>query len=241
MLIRKEGPLLALPRDPRAISVLVIDDHELLASALLATFTQSDRVDPIGSAASLRDGIEAAAALRPMVILADRRLPDGDTDQHLAELVDASPESRVLIMTGWLTKRSSLAALDAGAHGIVSKSQPIAQIIDAIARVVAGELVIPAELAPALLARGAQRGSPHRSELSVRELDVLEALARGESTIEIAARLCISHHTTRNHLARAMLKLGAHDRLSAVIAAMQLALITPQLPGSRPADHSGRS
>lgn len=233
--------MLVLPRSAGEISVLVIDDHELLTSALLATFTEHDTIEPVGSAASLREGIGAAQALRPAVILADRRLPDGDTDQRLAELHEASPGSRILLMTGWLTVRSSLGALDAGAHGIVSKSQPVAQIIDAIGRVAAGELVIPAGLTTALLARASHRGSPHRGDLSARELDVLEGLATGESTLEIAGRLCISHHTARNHLARAMLKLGAHDRLSAVLTAVQLGLIAPRLPGSRQGERSGAS
>ena len=216
----------------RTITVLVIDDHELLSSCLGASFTQDGRMEVVGTAASIAAGVSAAAALQPDVILTDRRLPDGDMDERLAELRAASPASRIVLMTGWPTERSCLTALDAGVHGITSKSQPVAQIIDTVARVVAGDLVVPATLTPLLLARAGRADVVRANELSRRELDVLEALAWGESTVEAGRRLCISNNTVRNHLARAMLKLGVHDRLAAVTEATRLGLVAPRLPGS---------
>lgn len=214
------------------IKVLVIDDHELLSSALGANFAQDGRTEVVGTAASIADGVRAAAALRPDVILTDRRLPDGDMDERVGELREASPTSRIVLMTGWPTERSSLAALDAGVHGIISKAQPVAQILDTIARVSAGDLVVPASLTKVLLSRTGRSDASRQNELSRRELDVLEALACGESTIELARRLCISNNTVRNHLARAMLKLGVHDRLAAVSEAIRLGLVAPRLPGT---------
>lgn len=220
------------------IRVLVIDDHELLSSALRAAFAQDGRTEVVGTAASIGEGVTAAAALQPDVILTDRRLPDGDMDERVRELRDASPESRIVLMTGWPTQRSSLAALDSGVQGIISKAQPVSQILDTIARVVAGDLVVPAALTPVLLARTGRSDVTRRNDLSRRELDVLEALACGESTIDAAARLCISNNTVRNHLARAMLKLGVHDRLAAVAEATRLGLVAPRLPGSTQAGES---
>jgi DNA-binding NarL/FixJ family response regulator len=214
------------------ITVLVIDDHELLSSALGANFAQDGRTEVVGTATSITDGVRAAAALRPDVILTDRRLPDGDMDERVGELRAASPSSRIVLMTGWPTERSSLAALDAGVQGIISKSQPVLQIVDTIARVAAGDLVVPASLTRVLLARAGRSDAPRQNELSRRELDVLEALACGESTLDAARRLCISNNTVRNHLARAMLKLGVHDRLAAVAEAIRLGLVAPRLPGT---------
>lgn len=216
----------------RTITVLVIDDHELLSSALRAAFAQDGRTEVVGTASSIADGVVAAASIQPDVILTDRRLPDGDMDEHVAELKDASPGSRIVMMTGWPTQRSCLAALDSGVQGIISKTQPVAQILDTVARVVAGDLVVPASLTPVLLARTGRSDAVGRNDLSRRELDVLEALACGESTVDAARRLCISNNTVRNHLARAMLKLGVHDRLSAVSEAIRLGLVAPRLPGS---------
>lgn len=224
-----------MERDELAkISVLVIDDHELLSSSLGAVFAQDGRTEVVGTAASIAEGVLAAKALRPDVILTDRRLPDGDMDEHVAALRAASPASRIVLMTGWPTERSCLAALDAGVQGIISKSQPVAQILDTVARVVAGDLVVPSSLTPLLLARAGRSDVARPNELTRRELDVLEALAWGESTVEAGRRLCISNNTVRNHLARAMLKLGVHDRLAAVAEGMRLGLIAPRLPGSTP-------
>ena len=220
---------------PRRIRLLVIDDHELLSSALRVSFAQDGRAEVIGIATSIADGVAAAAELQPDVILTDRRLPDGDMDERVGDLKAACPAARIVLMTGWPTQRSSLAALDAGVQGIVSKSQPVAQILDSISRVVVGDLVVPLALTQALLARTGRSDVVQRNELSRRELDVLEALACGESTIDAARRLCISNNTVRNHLARAMLKLGVHDRLSAVSEAIRLGLVAPRLPGSEPA------
>lgn len=216
----------------KTITVLVIDDHELLSSALRAAFAQDGRSEVIGTAATIEDGLKAVTSMQPDVILTDRRLPDGDMDERVSELREASPNSLIVMMTGWPTQRSCLAALDNGVHGIISKAQPVAQILDTVVRVVAGDLVVPSSLTPVLLARSGRSDTVRRNELSRRELDVLEALACGESTIDAARRLCISNNTVRNHLARAMLKLGVHDRLSAVAEAMRLGLVAPRLPGS---------
>lgn len=212
--------------------VLVIDDHQLLASALVAAFEQDGRATVVGTCSSLADGVRCTAATAPDVVLTDRRLPDGDVDQHIGQFLAASPRTGVLVMTGWATERSSMAALDAGARGIISKARPVEDIIDAVGRVAAGDLVLPAELASSLLVRDGRSRPSSRCDLSRRELDVLEALACGESTAEAALRLCISSNTLRNHLARAMLKLGVHSRMSAVAEAVRLGLVAPQLPSS---------
>lgn len=214
------------------IRLFVIDDHELLSSSLRAAFAQDGRATVIGTASSIADGVAGVAAQQPDVILTDRRLPDGDMDEHVTELKGACPSARVVMMTGWPTERSSLAALDAGVQGIVAKSQPVAQILDSISRVVAGDLVVPVALTHVLLARTGRSDVGQRNQLSRRELDVLEALACGESTVDAARRLCISNNTVRNHLARAMLKLGVHDRLAAVSEAIRLGLVAPRLPGT---------
>lgn len=209
--------------------VVIIDDHELLSSALELAIRHDGRGAVVATATSVADGIRAAAAARADVVLTDRRLPDGDMEDFIRDLRSASARSRILLMTGWPTERSSMAALDAGANGIVSKTEPVGRIIDAVDRVARGELVLPAELAHALLARSG-RTDIRRTDLSPRELDVVEALARGESAEDAAERLCISRNTFRNHLSKAMLKLGVHDRLGAVSEAIRLGLVSPQMP-----------
>lgn len=209
------------------ISVLIIEDHELLSSALRIAFAHDGRADVIDTVGSIDAGVASAARNLPDVVLSDRRLPDGDMDAQVGRVFAVSPSSRVVLMSGWPTQRSSLAALDAGVHAIVSKAQPVEQIIDAVVRVSTGDVVLPADLARSLVRGRSTRG---RTELTRRELDILEALAHGESTLDAAARLHISHNTVRNHLARTMLKLGVHDRLAAVAEGIRLGLIDPCLP-----------
>lgn len=216
----------------RVWRVLVIDDHELLSSALELAFRMDGRAEVVATSGSIAEGIELASALQPDVILTDRRLPDGDVDQHMDALVAASPDARVLMMTGWPTERSSLMALEAGVSGIVAKTETVSYIVEAVGRVASGEVLLPADVTRALLARTGRPGSVRHASLSARELDVLEGLARGEATALTAKRLCISHNTVRNHLARAMLKLGVHDRLAAVSEAIRLGLVAPRLPGT---------
>jgi DNA-binding NarL/FixJ family response regulator len=210
---------------------VIIDDQALLTSALEVALEQEARAVVVGAAELIEHGIELVRTAAPDVVLTDRRLPDGDVEDHIAALRAACPASRLVMMTGWPTRRSSLMALEAGVHGIVSKAQPLHRIVDAIERVIAGELVVPASLAASLVgrARRSERGVPP-GDLSARELDVLEALARGEQIAAIAHRLCISPNTARNHLARVMLKLGVHDRLAAVTEGIRLGLVSPHLP-----------
>jgi len=219
-------------------SVVVIDDHELLSSALEVAFGADGRAEVVATAATLAEARGAVVEHQPDVILSDRRLPDGDVDQHVAALLALSPRSRLLLMTGWPTQRSSLAAFEGGARGIVSKAEPVARIVDAVVRVAAGEVIVPGDVADRVFGHSAPSS---RSALTLRELDVLEALAAGEPSAAAAARLCMSHNTLRNHLSKAMLKLGVHDRLAAVTEAVRLGLIAPRLPVAVGAGSAGGS
>lgn len=211
----------------RPCRVVVIDDHELLSSALQIALAVDGKAQVVATATTLAEGCEAVAAHRPDVVLTDRLLPDGEVDQHIGSLLQGSPHSRVLLMTGWPTERSSQAALESGAHGVISKTESVARIVEAVQRVASGELLLPPDVARRLLRRP-DHGA--RSDLSERELQVLEALASGDTSRAAAERLCMSHNTLRNHLSRAMLKLGVHDRLGAVTEAMRRGLIAPERP-----------
>ena len=227
---------------PGGWRVVIIDDDVLLTSALEIAFEHEAHATVVATAGSIAAGIDAVRAARPDVVLTDRRLPDGDVEDHISALVAAQPSARVVMMSGLPTKRSAVLALEGGVVGIVSKAQPLARIVDAIERVMAGELVIPASVAGIVVDRAQQGRRSHRpGDLSTRELDVLDALAHGESLTSIAERLSISRHTARNHLARVMLKLGVHDRLSAVTEGIRLGLVSSHHPQDLDAPGAGRA
>lgn len=209
--------------------IVVIDDHDLLAGAVRIAFDQEPTCRVVATAGTWVEALEVVATFRPDLIVTDRRLADVDVDDHLGQLQAASPRSRILLMTGWPTERAFLSALRAGAHGVIAKSQSVVELVAAAHRVLAGELVAPAWLLPALL--GDSHGGEGRNRLTARELDVLELLATGAGSDDAAAKLCISVNTLRNHLRSAMAKLGVHNRLAAVSAAVERGLVSPQLPG----------
>jgi DNA-binding NarL/FixJ family response regulator len=210
-------------------TVLLIEDHDLLATALEAAIGLRHDMTVVGVAATLEAGIEQARATRPDLVISDRHLPDGDLELSFERLISASPSSRVLVMTGWPTEHVLRAALECGAHGVVTKDQPLDELIDAARRVAAGQVSVPSWLLARLL--GTERRAGTRAGcLTRREIEVLELLAAGRSTVEVAQQLHVSIHTMRNHLASAMAKLGVSTRMAAITEAVRLGLVVPPLP-----------
>lgn len=205
------------------VDVVLIEDERLLADALATAMPEHDGFRVVGIASTLAAGVELARAKQPDLVVADYRLPDGDVVDRIPELLEATPCTRVLVYTGWAEESSLVRALDAGAHGYVEKSSSIEQFADAARRVVGGELVVAPRLLPALTRRALDQRSAQ--ELTARELEVLELLAAGRTTGEIADHLFLARNTVRNNIARILTKLGARSRLEAVRTAVARGLI----------------
>jgi DNA-binding NarL/FixJ family response regulator len=210
-------------------SVLLIEDHDLLATALRTAIELQPDLHVVGVAATLADGVDLAAGTRPDVVISDRHLPDGHLEAHLAALIAASPGSRVLVMTGWPTEHVLRATLESGAHGVVTKDQPLDQLIDATRLVAAGQVSVPSWLLSLLVGEDRRSTAP-AGRLTRREVEVLEMLAAGTGTAEIAGQLNLSINTLRNHLASAMSKLRVNTRIAAITEAVRLGLVVPRLP-----------
>lgn len=207
----------------KPITILVIEDQQVLSGAIRSSFSSMADLDVVGTAASINEGISAVERLQPDVVVSDFRLGDGDIADHLDELFTASPRSHVLVFTGWADENSLMRAMTAGASGFVEKTAPFDEFVHAVRRVAVGETIVSSRLLP-MLARRAAGGSPETT-LSKRELDLLERLAAGRSTAEIAAELHLSVNTVRNHLARLFDKLDVHSRLEAVRVGVEMGLI----------------
>lgn len=160
------------------------------------------------------------------VLVTDFRLPDGDAPELISELLAAHPDLRVLVVSGWSDDRSVLRSVEAGAHGYLTKTQPVEDLLAAVRNVAAGETVFAPELLGKLLRR---MGANSRSgnDLTAREIEVLAGLAQGRTTKDIADQLGLSVNTVRNHITSILGKLDVHSRLEAVAAGIRLGLVSP--------------
>jgi DNA-binding NarL/FixJ family response regulator len=215
------------------VRVLIVDDDDLMRAGLKAVLSSDAAVDVVGEAADGRDGVERVRALAPDVVLMDVRMPDLDGIAATREVVAASPEVKVVILTTFEQDEYIFGALSAGASGFLLKRTSPEELIAAIHTVAAGDSL----LSPSVTRRVIDRMAPQPigevgfderlDELTPREREVLEQLARGLSNSEIATTLVIEESTVKTHVKRILMKLRLRDRVQAVIFAYESGLTRP--------------
>jgi len=194
--------------DPRC---LVADDHPALTSAV-ANFLSESGFEVVGPASDGRRAVALAAAERPELALVDFRMPRLSGLELVAELREASPETRICVYTGDADEQIAQDVLAAGAAALVLKEAPLADLARALETVLAGG---------SYLDPGVSRPDAAGRKLTPRELDVLRLLAEGLQHEEIGRRLGISSETVRTHLRKACDRLGAATRTQAVATALR--------------------
>ncbi len=219
-------------------NVLIADDQALVRVGLRKIVENDPETTVVGEAADGEDAVAAARALRPDVVRMDIRMPVLDGIEATRRIGRAQPSTRVLILTTFGLDSYVYDALRAGASGFMLKDA-LPEAITAAVRIVASgdALLAPAvtravieEFARLLPARDLVP-PPAVAELTPREHEVLDLLARGLSNSEICERLVISEATTKTHVARILQKLDLRDRVQAVIYAYESGLITPGSSG----------
>ena len=210
---------------PREIRVVVVDDHEVLASSLAHVLDAEADMTCVGVAGSLRQARTLVTTSSPDVILLDHRLPDGDGVGAIPELRALRPGVRVVVLTASAAEHVLVAAFEAGAAGFVSKTRSLSEVTNAVRSAATGEAVTSPEMLARLLPRlGRRQAAPHQ-ELTEREREVLGLLAQGMTNAAIAQQLVVSVHTVRNHIANLSAKLGAHSKLEALSVAVREGLL----------------
>jgi DNA-binding NarL/FixJ family response regulator len=207
--------------------VLIADDDHLMRAGLAELLTADSGITIAGQAATGREAVEQARHLRPDVILMDVRMPDLDGIAATAQLARTAPASRVLILTTFEQDDYIFGALRAGASGFLLKRTRPEELIAAVHTVAAGEALLSPSVTRRVIDRMAQQPTPDLTgtakldQLTRREREVLDLLARGLSNREIAAALVVEESTIRTHVKRILMKLDLRDRVQAVIFAYE--------------------
>jgi DNA-binding NarL/FixJ family response regulator len=215
------------------IRVLIADDDNLMRAGLIELLTTDPDIDIVGEAATGREATESTRRLAPDVVLMDVRMPDLDGIGATRELARVTPETKVLILTTFEQDDYVFGALRAGASGFLLKRTQPEELIAAVHTIAAGESLLSPSVTRRVIDRMAQQPTPEFSdrsklkELTPREREVLELIARGLSNREIASALVVQESTIRSHVKRILMKLGLRDRVQAVIFAYETGVNVP--------------
>ncbi len=204
---------------PSRLTVLIADDHPVVRAGLVSVIDSQADMKTVAEAATGEEAVELYRRHRPAVTLMDLRMPGIGGLAAIAAIRRASPEACVLVLTTYDGEEDVFRALQAGARGYLLKDMPRQQLLETIRAAHRGTHQLPAVVA----ARLAQRMLD--SELTSREIEVLEQIAQGLSNKRIAGALGISEGTVKTHVNNIMGKLGADDRTHAVTLALRRGVI----------------
>lgn len=200
--------------------VQIVDDHFLFAEALGSVIRDLPEYDLVGIAVTGPQAVSMSQDKQPEVILLDYHLPGYSADQLIPRLRNASPRSRVIILTSDTSEASLVKGIQAGVSGFLTKDRALDDVVQALRLVASGENILTDEQ----IAKVPQ-GEIDGEQLTQREIEILRLLARGRDTQAIADELTISSNTVRTHLQNIFGKLGAHSKLEAVSLANRRGLL----------------
>jgi DNA-binding NarL/FixJ family response regulator len=220
------------------VRVMLVDDDELVRKGLRSILSSDERIEVVDEADNGRTAVQRAPHGHPDVVLMDVRMPELDGIEATRRLIAAAPDARVVILTTFEEDDYILGALRAGASGFLLKRSSPEELIGAIHTVAGGEALLSPSVTRRVIDKIARQpligapSDPRLDELTPREREVLELIAQGLSNPEIARQLVVEGTTVKSHVKRVLAKLGARDRVHAVILAYELGLIAPG--GHRP-------
>ena len=207
------------------MKLLLVDDHQMVRLGLKSYFELQDGVEVVGEATNGAEGIAIALDLRPDVIVMDIVMPEVNGIDATLAILKKWPEAKILIVTSYLDNEKIMPVLNAGARGYMLKTSSADELFHAVQKVAAGELAIEQEVS--------KKVEYHRNhmelheELTARERDVLQLIAKGYENQRIADELFISLKTVKTHVSNILAKLQVSDRTQAAVYAFQHHLVGP--------------
>jgi DNA-binding NarL/FixJ family response regulator len=200
---------------------LAVDDHPTVRQGLGLMFGSEDDLELVGTAETGEDALEAIEREQPEVVIMDVRLPGIDGISALKRLSQLAPSVKTVVFSAYGDKRLLSDAISAGARGYVMKGSPPEDLLRAVRAVTSGKPFVDPSLSPALLMTQGMAEAP----LSEREREILQLLAEGYHTEEVARRIGLSAETVKSDTKRAINKLEADTRVHAVAIALRQAII----------------
>ena len=202
------------------ISVLIVDDHEVVREGLRLSLLRSPQIRVVGEAPDGETASALAERRRPDVIIMDLRMPGMDGIEATEEILKRAVDTAVIVFTAYSERALLSRSLESGAKGYILKEAPHETLLRAIEKVAGGETFVDPALMPNLI-----QGRDGGDALTQREREILQLLADGMSNADVAQRLFISQETVKSHVRHILVKLEADTRTQAVAIALREAMI----------------
>lgn len=206
------------------IRVVIVENHQLVSESLGLLLDGQPDIEVAGYAASVSEASALLPNVKPDVVLMDFHLDDGTGYDAASAISRLQPAAKFVFLSRDETDEAKLAAVRAGASAFLHKSRAASEVVDAVRKVARGATLISPRAIAELLSRGDDRDAV-RESLSPREREVLQLMAEGVATRQIAARLGISYSTVRTHVRSISSKLGSKSMLHTVVTARELELV----------------
>ncbi len=208
----------------RPLRIVIVDDHQLVSDGLGMLLGSQPDFEVAGFANAVADVAALTLATDPDVVVMDFHLRDGTGLDAAVAIRKVQPNARFVFLSRDDSDSAWLAAIEAGAGAFIHKSRAATDVIEAVRQVGNGASLIPPSMISSLLSRNRET-EVRRESLSGREREVLQLMAEGWSSREIAEKLGISYATVRTHIRSVDTKLGAHSKIEAVVTAREMNII----------------
>ncbi|OWA34802.1 DNA-binding response regulator [Saccharibacillus sp. O16] len=203
------------------ITVLLVDDHEMVRIGLAAVLDTEEDIEVIGEASSGQEGVRLAQQYKPDVVLMDLVMDGMDGIEATREVLKICPETKVIVLTSYLDDEKMYPVIEAGAFSYLLKTSRANEVADAIRAAVRGQSILESQVAAKMMNRFRTPAAARalHDDLTDREMEVLRLLAQGKSNQEIADELVIGIKTVKFHVTNLLSKLDVEDRTQAAIYA----------------------
>lgn len=207
------------------ISILIVDDHEMVRIGVSAYLSTQKDMEIIAEAKDGKEAVEKALAHRPDIILMDLVMQEMDGIEATKQIIDAWPEAKIIIVTSFIDDEKVYPALEAGAMSYILKTSNAKEIAEAIRSTYIGQSILEPEVTGKLMTKVRSNKESLHEQLTDREMEILLLMANGSTNQEIADELFISIKTVKVHVSNILAKLDVQDRTQAVIYAYENDLV----------------